>query len=150
MSLCLRLHRMTCRYHAAQLLYGLIYVTGGDTLGGTVSSAECYNPDTDQWLEMKSMNHERSEHSLAEVNGFIFAVGGNFGQCLCTGDTEIVDYDPMENGESVEFYDPTKDMWTCVRSMLSPKSFLVAASIGRCLYVVESTCQDPNAEGMER
>ena len=125
---------LTCRCHAAQLLYGLIYVTGGGWHRDEhVSSAECYDPDADQWMEIKSMNHERSGHRLAEVNGLIFAVGGNLEQCLCTGDTEI------GNNNSVEFYDPAKDTWTCVRSTLRLKSFSEAASIGGCLYVL-GTC----------
>ena len=123
-------------------------MTGGDSLDEHVSSAECYDPDADQWMEIKSMNHERSDHRLAEVDGLIFAVGGNLEQCLCTGDTEIADYDYLVNGESVEFYDPAKDTWTCVRSTLRPKSLLKAASIGGCLYVL-GTCRN-SQQSMER
>ena len=107
-------------------------MTGGEH----VSSAECYDPDADQWMEIKSMNHERSDHRLAEVNGLIFAVGGNLEQCLCTGDT-VIGNTMIAN--SVELYDPAKDTWTCVRSTLRPKYFSEAASIGGCLYVLE-TC----------
>ena len=124
---------LSCRHHAAQLLYGLIYVTGGDSLDEHVSSAECYDPDADQWMEIKSMNHERRDHRIAEVNGLIFAVGGNLEQCLCTGDTVIGD---TVIANSVEFYDPAKDTWMCVRSTLKPKYFSEAASIGGCLYVL--------------
>ena len=93
-------------------------MTGGESLDEHISSAEGYHPDADQWMEIKSMNHERSNHRLAEVNGLIFAVGGNLEQCLCTGDTEIADH-----GDSVEFYDPAKGTWMCVCSTLRPKSF---------------------------
>lgn len=128
-----------CRYHAVQILYGLIYVTGGASSSGTLSSVERYNPDTDQWVEVRSMLEMRRGHGLAEVDGLIYAVGGaNLNEDLMH----------FERFSSVECYDPCEDVWTFVCSLSGPKSNVAAASLRGSIYVVggEGENDDDNME----
>lgn len=132
---------IACRYHAAQLLYGLIYVTGGANSNGTLRSAECYNPDTDQWVEVRSMIQPRRGHGTAVVDGFIYSVAG-----INLSD----DCMHREIFSSVERYDPCEDAWTFVSSLTVPRNNLGVAALGGYIYAVGGIDEDDNMNVVER
>ena len=121
------MHIIACRYHAAHLLYGLIYVTGGANSKGTLRSAECYNPDTDHWVNIRSMIQPRRGHGMAEVDGFIYTVAG---------DNLSDDCVHSETFCSVERYDPSEDAWTFVSSLSVPRTNLGVAALRGSIYAV--------------
>ena len=108
-------HIIACRYRAAHLLYG---VTGGADSKGTHRSAECYNPDTDQWMNIRSMIQPRRGHGMAEVDGFMYTVAG-----------DNLSDDCSETFCSVERYDPSEDAWTFVFSLSVPRTNLGVAAL---------------------
>ena len=76
-----------------------IYVTGGHGGGQTMSSVDCYDPDTNTWSQMANMNIARDSHSLVSLHGRLYAIGG------CGVD-------------SVEVYDPDNNTWTLLQHKL--------------------------------
>ena len=49
---------------------------GGRDDSTELSSAECFDPESNQWSPVVAMNSRRSGVGLAVVNGQLFAVGG--------------------------------------------------------------------------
>ena len=87
-----------------------IYVSGGwdehlhydvdDSGGGaTVSSVDCYDPDTNTWSQVANMNIARDGHSLVSLHGRLYAIGG-------------------KDVDSVEVYDPDNNTWTLLQHRL--------------------------------
>lgn len=79
------------------------------------------------------MNMQRMHHGLTEVNGLIFAVGGY------NGSTRL---------DTMEFYDPSKDIWTYACSLSAPRSEAGVAYLGGSIYVIGGHWEDQNV--MER
>ena len=78
-----------------------IYVTGGygvDYLlyGQSMSSVDCYDPDTYTWSQMENMSIARHGHSLVSLHGRLYAIGG-------------------ARVDSVEVYDPDNKTWTILQ-----------------------------------
>lgn len=82
---------MNCRrrYAAAAVLSDRIYVAGGYVLPyKNLNTFESYDPESDEWTQLSAMNKSRSDFSLIELNGFLYAMG----------DEKMIDrYDPKEN-----------------------------------------------------
>ncbi len=57
-------------------LNGLLYACGGYDGIERLSSAECYNPTTNQWQRIRSMNSVRSDAAAAAFNDRIYIAGG--------------------------------------------------------------------------
>merc|ERR1712025_1027063 len=77
-----------------------MYVTGGHDVGGqSMSSVDCYDPDTNTWSQRANMNIARRGHSLVSLQGRLYAVGG----------WEV---------DSVEVFDPDNDTWTLLQQRL--------------------------------
>ena len=75
-----------------------IYVTGGSGDDGqTMSSVDCYDPDTNTWSQMANMNIARASHSLVSLDGRLYAIGGGY------------------HVDSVEVYDPDNNTWTLLQ-----------------------------------
>ena len=88
-----------------------IYVTGGeDDDWQTMSSVDCYDPDTNTWSWMANMNIGRYGHSLVSLHGRLYAIGG---------------YDV----DSVEVYDPDNNTWTLLQQKLDGKVFGTGAGL---------------------
>lgn len=82
------------RYAAATVLNNNIYVAGGYVLPYTTLDVfELYNPRSDEWTQLAPMNQGRSDFTLIEWNGFLYAMG----------DEKII-----------ERYDPEENIWTMV------------------------------------
>jgi len=78
---------------------GTVLVCGGSYNGGFVANAAIYNPATQTWSSIASMNQARSGHGATLLgNGKVLVEGGNYGQ-------------------SAEIYDPVAGTWTAAASM---------------------------------
>lgn len=57
---------------------GLIYVVGGgNDLETELSTVDCYNPVTREWMPVASMSENRINLGVVALDGFIYAVGGS-------------------------------------------------------------------------
>ncbi|CAK8688248.1 unnamed protein product [Clavelina lepadiformis] len=89
----------TCRYGlTAVVLNNEIYAIGGRDDSNRLSSVEKYNLDTKNWIDVPSMNEERSGGSACVVGGFIWVFGG------C-------------DSKTVEFYDLATNKWQVSTNM---------------------------------
>ncbi|CAF5193348.1 unnamed protein product, partial [Rotaria magnacalcarata] len=67
----------TRRKHLGCAVYnGFIYAVGGRDDATELSTAERYNPKTNQWSSVVAMNSRRSGVGLAVVNNNLMAIGG--------------------------------------------------------------------------
>ena len=64
--------------HAAAVMGGKIYVTGGETdqLDPSVNSVYVYDPQADAWTQLASMGTARQGHPSAVVGGKLYVFGG--------------------------------------------------------------------------
>lgn len=102
------------RYALASVaLNGFIYVMGGSDDHGIVDTVEKYDPATDRWTPIASMDNPR--YALASVvnNGFIYVMGGRDGYALNTA----------------EKYDPEANHWTPIASMGSVREGHTAVAL---------------------
>jgi N-acetylneuraminic acid mutarotase len=86
---------------ATVLLDGRILVAGGENGLGSLSSAEIYDPVTQQWTATGSMTQSRWGHTATRLqDGRVLVVGGCYSGSIpgCTS--------------SVEIYDPASGTWT--------------------------------------
>lgn len=82
-------------FYSAVSFKGFIYVAGGSgSQHTTINSVERYDPTTDHWTRLSSMNMAHLDFSLVTSNGFIYAT----------------------TSDAVERYDPEQDRWTLVRT----------------------------------
>ncbi|XP_016372934.1 kelch-like protein 9 isoform X1 [Sinocyclocheilus rhinocerous] len=89
-----------------------LYVMGGNHFRGTndyddVLSSEFYSPATDQWTVVAPMPKGQSDVGVAIFKGCIYVVGGYSWNSRCMVDI-------------VQCYDPEKDEWEKVFSVLEP------------------------------
>lgn len=94
-----------------------LYVFGGNDGLRRQTSAEMYDPNTEQWITLPSMRTPRSNFACVAVEGTIFIIGGFNGQ------TTISD---------VECYNPTKRVWYDMWPMTMTRSALTACVVS-CL-----------------
>merc|ERR1719232_743828 len=88
-------------YPGVAALDNKMYVTGGGGGGQTMSSVDCYDPDTNTWSQMANMNIARRGHCLVSLHGRLYAIGGG-----------------LEYVDSVEVYDPDNNTWTLLQQKL--------------------------------
>merc|ERR1719352_1189739 len=62
--------------HAAAVMGGKIYVTGGVSQGSPVNSVCVYDPQADAWTQLASMGNARFGHASAAVGGKLYIFGG--------------------------------------------------------------------------
>lgn len=80
------------RFYASTAVFDrYIYVAGGEP---ALASVELYDPECDEWTDIKPMNRPRSAFALVALNGFLYAIGGNVAV--------------------IEKYDPNEACWTDV------------------------------------
>ena len=100
--------------HAATVLGGKIYVTGGDSQGSSVNSVYVYDPQVDAWAQLASMSIARRLHASVAVGGKLYVFGGfGAGGRLST----------------VEIYDPASDSWAQGLGLTSPRSGAMAVAL---------------------
>jgi len=64
---------------AAAILNDKVYVVAGRNYNDILSIVEVYNPQTNLWSGANSLMSQREELTLDEVNGNLYAIGGNKG-----------------------------------------------------------------------
>ncbi|CAL9687131.1 unnamed protein product [Knipowitschia caucasica] len=74
-----------------------------------LSSVEAYNPDTNSWRQVASMNTARSNFGIEVLDGRIFALGG---------------YNGFTTTYATEAYDHLEDRWSEVTDMAINRSAL--------------------------
>lgn len=95
-------------------LNGLLYVVGGECAVNSphddtmyVRYTECFDPLVREWILLADIAIQRSFISVAALNGYLYAVGGEDRTC---------------SYNYVERYDPKTNMWTTVQSMRRKRS----------------------------
>jgi N-acetylneuraminic acid mutarotase len=79
-------------------LNGLIYQVGGYDGGSILSSGNVYDPSTDSWAPIASMNSTREKPAAVAIDGLLYVTNG-------------WDSSGLPNG-TLEIYDPSTDSWT--------------------------------------
>ena len=83
---------------------GQVLVTGGMTAGVASKSADLYDPATNKWSVMKTMNVARVGHTATLLNdGQVLVVGGDGG-------------DKVPVAGTAELYNPSANVWTALAS----------------------------------
>ena len=101
--------------HAAAVMGGKIYVTGGTgSQGSLVNSAYVYDPQADAWTQLASMGTARRLHASAAVGGKLYVFGG-----VGTSSGRL---------STAEVYDPASDSWALVTSLTSARNGMVATA----------------------
>ncbi|XP_002157473.2 kelch-like ECH-associated protein 1 [Hydra vulgaris] len=106
-------------------LGGLIYMVGGRTnsLQGKSdsNSVECYDPYSQEWKNIASLNSSRHRLGVAAVDGVIYAFGGS---------------DGMVHLNTVEKYDSEKNLWEPAPSMNTPRIGVGGTVLNGVIYAV--------------
>ncbi|NWT59805.1 KLH20 protein, partial [Erythrocercus mccallii] len=113
----------TRRKHLGCAVYqDMIYAVGGRDDTTELSSAERYDPKTNQWSsDVAPTSTCRTSVGVAVLGGYLYAVGGQDGvSCL----------------NIVERYDPKENKWTRVASMSTRRLGVAVAVLGGFLYAV--------------
>uniref|UniRef100_A0A8C2NQK8 Kelch-like protein 42 n=1 Tax=Capra hircus TaxID=9925 RepID=A0A8C2NQK8_CAPHI len=91
-----------------------------------ISAAHSYNPSTNEWLQVASMNQKRSNFKLVAVNFKLYAIGG-------------------QAVSNVECYNPEQDAWNFVAPLPNPLAEFSACECKGKIYVIGGyTTRDRN------
>ena len=105
--------------HAAAVMGGKIYVTGGEAGledESSVNSVYVYDPQADAWAQLATMGIVRRYHASAAVGGKLYVFGGRG-----AGASGLL--------STAEVYDPASDSWAQVTSLTSARSLFAAAAL---------------------
>jgi len=100
---------------------GYLFAVGGMDMNKGATSIERYDPRTDNWSQIASMNDRRVQFGVAVVEGKLYVVGGR---------------DGLKTLNTVECYDPLSRTWTIVPSMTTHRHGLGVGVLGGPLYAV--------------
>jgi len=101
-------------FHSVVVLEGFVYVIGGTrkSHNGFSRIVERYDPRTNEWIEVASMNQERADFSACVLDGCIIVAGGRgIRRYLST----------------CEKYDPSTNTWKYIASL--PQAIYMAAVV---------------------
>ncbi len=117
---------------ASAVVDGKIYILGGRLLGNGEASEinesltnmddnSMYDPKSNEWTELESMQIRRSGFTASEINGEIFVFGGQ-----------------TPNGaiDEVERYDPLLNKWFTVENMKNERSGATSVSYKDQVYII--------------
>lgn len=105
-----------------------IYVIGGESMSGALSSLEMYDPETDTWSLKKDMPSKRLAFIARAVNNKIYAIGGT---------QKVLSSVPNdEQLKLVEEYDPSLDSWTSRSPMNHGRILFGACVVNNKIYVI--------------
>ena len=116
----------------AAVVNGMIYLIGGHSSAGLLSSVDAYDPSTGTWSQKASMPTPRTMLAVAVVNGMVYAVGGLGGA-----------------GNELQAYDPASDTWTTKAAMPTARRELTAAVLNGELYAIGGTTDGGYANVVE-
>lgn len=105
----------------ATSLNGKVYVFGRLLLDQALSSAECYNPETNQWTLIPRMEVARGAMGAITYKDQIFVMGG-YSNSMCLSDVEV--------------YNPASMTWRMVANMTNSCWSFGVALLENQLYVV--------------
>ena len=107
---------------AAVVLGGRVYVPGGTTASGAVTSVlEVYESAADAWEARSPLPVPVTGYALAAVKGKMFLFGG---------------WDGAAYRAETYVYDPASDRWSQATPMPSARAFAAAGQLGDVIYVV--------------
>uniref|UniRef100_A0A8C9Q6N8 Kelch like family member 42 n=1 Tax=Spermophilus dauricus TaxID=99837 RepID=A0A8C9Q6N8_SPEDA len=90
------------RGYGSAILDNYLFIVGGYRITSQeISAAHSYNPSTNEWLQVASMNQKRSNFKLVAVNSKLYAIGG-------------------QAVSNVECYNPEQDAWNFVAPLPNP------------------------------
>ncbi|MBS1812803.1 MAG: M36 family metallopeptidase [Acidobacteria bacterium] len=121
----------TARYaHEAAFIDGKLYVAGGTGVAGGLSSGEVYDPATQQWNNIASLNRPRgfaasTPFKDAQGNAYWFVVGGQDTSTVTTIGT-------------AELYDVRNNRWTTLSdafNLLTPRTQINGTTVSDYFYV---------------
>ena len=101
-----------------------LYAFGGRGSGpapGRLSTAEVFDPETNQWTAISNMIHGRSSSASVTYEGSILLIGG---------------YDGVTCLNSIDRYNPETDTWSNVGHMTTPRAGASAVTLGDKIYVM--------------
>jgi len=102
-------------------LDGTIYVTGGATNDGPLTTVELWDTATSRWSIGTPLTLPRYAHASVSVNGALYVLGGfRNGQVLNT----------------VERYDPASDRWDALSPLPTPRVHLAAVALHGVIYAL--------------
>jgi RNA polymerase sigma factor (sigma-70 family) len=109
-------------YHAACVIDGRIYVSGGypvppyiyrNAMGPTLTTVEVYDPATDTWTQTSDMPWPKYGHSASVIDGKMYIIGGQDQETVKLWQEGQIDGGEMEDLFSIVYvYDPATDTWT--------------------------------------
>ena len=95
-------------------LEGRLFAVGGYSGISEIEHVESYDPMTNKWTDMSSMNKSRMNHAVVTFSNCIYVVGGS--NCVGTMD-------------SIEKYNPDLNLWLIIRNTMDPRSGAAAAVV---------------------
>ena len=104
--------------HAAAIVDGKIYVSGGSTSGEYSDALEAYDPVTNTWATLASLSHARSCHASAVINGQLYVFGGFGAASSGSGRLDLV-----------EVYSPASNTWRSAADLPLPIAESVAVAL---------------------
>ncbi|XP_004630336.1 kelch-like protein 42 [Octodon degus] len=106
------------RGYGAAVLDNYLFIVGGYRISSQeISAAHSYNPSTNEWLQVASMNQKRSNFKLVAVNSKLYAIGG-------------------QAVSNVECYSPEQDSWNFVAPLPNPLAEFSACECKGQIYVI--------------
>lgn len=127
---------------AAATVGGKVYMVGGGNYScGVNSSLQAYDPVANAWTNLANMPTARYEFGATELNGQLYAIGGNPG---CGSAASAI--------RAVEVYDPVSNLWSS-KALLPTGSWGEAVtSVNGKIYVIDGFnnnvyCYDPGSNG---
>ena len=92
------------RYNAfGAAMNGKIYIAGGETDHGYLSSCEVYNPASDEWQLISSLKERRFNASMLCFHGRLYVLGGTIVPPDCTSTVQAL---------TVEMFNSERNEWT--------------------------------------
>ncbi|XP_042229735.1 kelch-like protein 17 isoform X2 [Homarus americanus] len=98
-----------------------LFACGGGSLFAIHSEVECYNPRTDRWMPVASMNYRRSRAGVTSLGRYLYVMGGYDGACDLS---------------SAEMYNPALNKWLNITSMGTKRSCLGIGTTNGLIYCV--------------
>ena len=98
-----------------------LYAFGGRGSSLAPSTAEVFDPETNQWAVISNMNHGRSSSASVTYKGSILLIGG---------------YDGVTCLNSIDRYNPETDTWSNVGHLTTGRAEASAVTLGDRIYVM--------------
>ncbi|XP_065178345.1 kelch-like protein 18 [Sycon ciliatum] len=105
-----------------------VYVVGGRNATHCLDSCERYDPCNNTWNAIGSMKQVRTAVTVAQLNGFIYAIGGE-------RETQYSQYGTSYLN-SVERYNIKSDVWDNVAPLKTSRSFAASAVLNDLIFVI--------------